>query len=143
SVKVAGPGFINITLSNSFLNKEVKTIREKKEFYGWNEQSKDKKILLEHSSPNLFKPFHIGHMMNNTVGEAITRLCRTSGAEVTQISYPSDVSLGIGKAVWQLLQYGVEKLDEYESLSEKMQFLGRCYAEGTQAYTDNENIEPR
>lgn len=143
SVSVAGPGFINITLSDEFLSNELVVIHEQRELYGWNDSWTGKKILVEHSSPNLFKPFHIGHMMNNTVGESMTRLCRTSGAEVTMISYPSDVSLGIGKAVWQLLQYGVEKLDEFETIGEKMKFLGQCYAEGTQAFIDDENIEPR
>lgn len=143
SVEIAGPGFINIRLSDEYLSNEIKVVQEKGDFYGWNESWEGKKILVEHSSPNLFKPFHIGHMMNNTVGEAMTRLCRTTRAEVSMISYPSDVSLGIGKAVWQFLQYGIEKIDEFETISEKMQFLGRCYAEGTQAYKDNENIEPR
>lgn len=143
SVEVAGPGFINIKLSDEVLSEEIATIFEKGDFYGWNENQKGKKILVEHSSPNLFKPFHIGHMMNNTVGESMTRLCRTTGADVSMISYPSDVSLGIGKAVWQFLQYGISKIDEYETLEEKMTFLGRCYSEGTKAFDDNENIEPR
>ena len=143
SVEVAGPGFINIQLSDEFLSNELKVIYEKGDFYGWNNSHTGKKILVEHSSPNLFKPFHIGHMMNNTVGESMARLCKTSGAEVSVISYPSDVSLGIGKAVWQLLQYGTDKIDEFETLGEKMSFLGRCYAEGTQAFIDDENIEPR
>ena len=143
SVEIAGPGFINIRLSDEFLSSEIKIIQDKGDFYGWNESWKGKRILVEHSSPNLFKPFHIGHMMNNTVGESMARLCKSSGADVSMISYPSDVSLGIGKAVWQLLQYGVSKLDEYQTLAEKMTFLGRCYSEGTQAYIDDENIEPR
>ncbi len=141
SVEVADPGFINIRLSDEFLSNEIKVVREKGDFYGWNESQKGKNILVEHSSPNLFKPFHIGHMMNNTVGEAMTRLCRTTGAEVSMISYPSDVSLGIGKAVWQFLEYGIKKIDEFETISEKMQFLGRCYAEGTQAFVDNRELE--
>lgn len=143
SVEVAGPGFINIRLSDEFLSNEIKIVQEKGDFYGWNNLWEGKKILIEHSSPNLFKPFNIGLMMNNTVGEATARLCKTTDAEVTIISYPSDVSLGIGKAVWQLMQYGVEKIDEFETVSEKMSFLGKCYAEGTRAYIDNENIEPR
>ena len=143
SVEVAGPGFINIRLSDEFLVHEITTIQSERDHYGWNNTQVGKKILVEHSSPNLFKPFHIGHMMNNTVGESMTRLCRTTGARVAMISYPSDVSLGIGKAVWQLLQYGVEKIDDYKTIPEKMKFLGRCYTEGTKAYTDNENIEPR
>ena len=140
-VSVAGPGFINIRLSDEFLSSEIKKIQAKGDFYGWNENQKGKKILVEHSSPNLFKPFHIGHMMNNTVGEAMTRLCKTTHADVTMISYPSDVSLGIGKTVWQFLQYGIDKIDEFQTVSEKMQFLGRCYSEGTKAYAENPELE--
>jgi arginyl-tRNA synthetase len=62
-----------------------------------------RKILVEHSSPNLFKPFHIGHLMNNTIGEAITRLAKVSGAQVSTMSFPSDISLGVAKAIYALL----------------------------------------
>lgn len=143
SVEIAGPGFINIRLSDQFLSDELGFIHEKGDFYGWNDSWKGKKILVEHSSPNLFKPFHIGHMMNNTVGEAMARLAKTSSADVSIVSYPSDVSLGIGKAVWQLLEHGVEKIESFETLSEKMTFLGSCYSEGTQYYKDHPEIEPR
>lgn len=142
-ISVAGLGFINIRLSDEFLSNEIKIVQEKGDFYGWNNSWEGKKILVEHSSPNLFKPFNIGLMMNNTVGEAMARLCKTTDADVTIISYPSDVSLGIGKSVWQLMQYGVDKIDEFGTVPKKMSFLGKCYAEGTQAYIDNENIEPR
>lgn len=100
-----------------------------------------KNILVEHSSPNLFKPFHIGHMMNNTVGESIARLCYLSGAETKVISYPSDVSLGIGKAVWQLMQYGTAELENQKTISDKMTFLGKCYVGGTQAMKTNPELE--
>ncbi|MDD3693978.1 MAG: arginine--tRNA ligase [Candidatus Pacebacteria bacterium] len=142
-IHVAQPGFINITLSQDFFSKEMGAILRNKETYGKNHSWKGKKILVEHSSPNLFKPFHIGHMMNNTIGEAIVRICKTSGADVTAISYPSDVSLGIGKAVWKLLDYGVDTLDQYKTLPEKLKFLGRCYAEGTEALQNHPELESR
>lgn len=82
-------------------------------------------------------------MMNNTIGESIVRLVKNGGAETTALSYPSDVSLGIGKAVWKLLEYGVEKLDELETLEEKVAFLGTCYAEGTQTLKEHPEYEPR
>ena len=44
SVSVAGPGFINIKLSDEFLSGELKTISEKGDFYGWNDAWKGKKI---------------------------------------------------------------------------------------------------
>src|SRR5690606_16539309 len=105
--------------------------------------NENKKVLIEHSSPNLFKPFHIGHLMNNTVGESLVRLVKYSGAETTVISYPSDVSLGIGKAVWQLLEYGTEHLHSLPTLEEKVSFLGQCYAQGTQAYDERPEIQSR
>ncbi|MFT6911058.1 MAG: arginyl-tRNA synthetase [Candidatus Paceibacteria bacterium] len=136
-------GFINIRIRPSFFERELKKISEQGEHYGWNTSWEGKKILVEHSSPNLFKPFHIGHMMNNTVGEAMARLAKTSGANVTIVSYPSDVSLGIAKAVWQFMEHGIEKLDEFTTIPEKMAFLGTCYAEGTQAYDADPELEKR
>ncbi len=143
SLTVEGPGFINITLAPSFFLSTVKDIQQTREDYGKHDMLKGERILIEHSSPNLFKPFHIGHMMNNTIGESIVRLVKNGGAKTTVLSYPSDVSLGIGKAVWKLLEYGVEKLDEFETLEEKVAFLGTCYAEGTQELKEHPEHEPR
>ena len=106
-----------------------------------NESLKGQKILVEHSSPNLFKPFHIGHVMNNSIGESVTRLHRMAGAEVTAISYPSDVSLGIGQAVWALLQEGVETIrDDSVDVSSKLKVLADAYVRGKQTYKDDESI---
>ncbi len=141
SLSVEGPGFINITLTPSFFLSAVEEIQQKQEHYGKHDTLDGKHILIEHSSPNLFKPFHIGHMMNNTVGESIVRLVKNGNAKTTILSYPSDVSLGIGKAVWKLLDYGIETLGNYETLEEKVAFLGTCYAEGTKAMKEHPSLE--
>jgi arginyl-tRNA synthetase len=143
SVSVAGPGFINISLSSEYINKQVRDILSNKESWGKNELYKHKKILVEHSSPNLFKAFHIGHVMNNAIGESIKRLSEYSGADVTTISYPSDVSLGIGKAVWILMQDGgLSKLDTFAHQTEEIAYLGECYVRGTRAYDDDQSVQP-
>jgi arginyl-tRNA synthetase len=136
-------GFINIKIKKSFFADEVKTILKFGDLYGHSDSWKGKKILVEHSSPNIFKPFHIGHMMNNTIGESIARLSISTGADVTMISYPSDVSLGIGKAVWQLLDYGVDQIGTLETIDEKIKFLGKCYTDGTNAMKHRPEIEAR
>ncbi len=136
-------GFINFYLSPNYYFNKTKQILEEGENYGRSEIHKGKKILVEHSSPNLFKPFHIGHVMNNTIGESINRFARFSGAEVETISYPSDVSLGIGKAVWALMQDGVEKLNEFKTEEEKLNYLGNCYVVGTKAMEEDSSLEPR
>lgn len=139
-VEAVHPGFINFFLSPEYFSGEIKNVLEQKENYGISEKHKNKKILVEHSSPNLFKPFHIGHVMNNTIGESIVKLAKFSGADVTAISYPSDVSLGIGKALLILIEDGKDKLDEFKTLREKLTYLGDCYVRGTKAYEDDESV---
>lgn len=144
SVSVAGPGFINVTLTKKALYAELIKIIDAKETYGKNEIYKDKKILIEHSSPNLFKPFHIGHLMNNTIGEAMTRIMRNTGANVYTMSFPSDVSLGIAKAVYILTTKIGQWQNIYNSndIYESIKFLGDCYVEGVKYFEDNpEEIE--
>lgn len=142
-IEIAGPGFINFTLSNIFFVHELNYIEQKGEVYGKSTIHDRKNVLIEHSSPNLFKAFHIGHVMNNTVGEAISRLAKFSGAEVKVISYPSDISLGIGKAVYIMLADGKEKLNSYATDTEKLAYLGECYVRGTKAFEESDEIKTR
>ncbi|MBP9058282.1 MAG: arginine--tRNA ligase [Candidatus Pacebacteria bacterium] len=139
-VEAVQPGFINFFLSKEYFSSEIKNVLEQDKNYGKSELYKGKKILVEHSSPNLFKPFHIGHVMNNTIGEAISRLAKFSGATVTTISYPSDVSLGIGKALLVLMEDGKDKLDSFLSDREKLTYLGECYVRGTKLYDEDEKV---
>lgn len=136
-VSVAGPGFINFTLSKEYFAKTLETILEKKNEWGNTQIHKGKKILVEHSSPNLFKPFHIGHVMNNTIGQSLVELARASGAVVTTTSFPSDISLGVAKAIFILL----EKHTDPTALTIEM--LGDAYVEGTARYADDESIHMR
>ena len=80
-IEIAGPGFINFTLKREVFVEGLVDAQDKE--WGNTEVYKGKKILVEHSSPNLFKPFHIGHLMNNTIGEALYRLAKSSGAKAT------------------------------------------------------------
>jgi arginyl-tRNA synthetase len=141
SISVAGAGFINFKLRPQYFNTVLQNIVSENPKYDFANIYSGKKILVEHSSPNLFKPFHIGHVMNNTIGEAISRLAKISGAETTVISYPSDISLGIAKAVYILLQDGLAKLDSFKNDNEKLAYLGECYVRGTKAYDDDGGVQ--
>ncbi|MCC6199072.1 arginine--tRNA ligase [Candidatus Nomurabacteria bacterium] len=135
-IDVAGPGFINFTLERSvFIAGLADATKE-----GWGDTIlwQDKRILIEHSSPNLFKPFHIGHLMNNAVGESMVRLARASGAQVTTLSFPSDISLGVAKAVFVLLEkYGAQYVPTDVAV------LGDAYVEGVKRYEEDEGIHTR
>ena len=129
-IDVAGPGFINFYVSKNFLLNTLRCDQSS----DLSNRHRGQTVLVEHSSPNLFKPFHIGHTMNNVIGEAIVGLFEKTAAKVVKISYPSDVSLGIGKAVWALLQKGIDQLLDMDSLQDKLDFLGECYVYGTQQF---------
>ena len=132
-IEVAGPGFINFHLSREYFSKTVDEVDEK---WGKNISLSEKKILLEKSAPNLFKPFHIGHFLNVSTGESLSRLMRFSGGEVTDVAYPSDISLGVAKAVWGILDKGTQ-----DNLT--INALGEAYVHGTQQYDDNESAKEK
>ena len=85
-IEVAGGGFINFFLKDSVIRErnENVTISIRNKYF-------DKTVLVEHSSPNLFKPFHVGHLMNNIIGMFITRAIISGGGNVQEMSFPSDV----------------------------------------------------
>ena len=89
NIELAGSGFINFTVNREVFIKVLALSNTER--WGSTDVYEGQKILVEHSSPNLFKPFHIGHLMNNAVGEAITGLAKHSGAEVITMSFPSDI----------------------------------------------------
>ena len=91
------PGFINIFLKKGLLISELDRVSELEYI---ETRFTDKKVLIEHSAINLFKPFHIGHLMNNVIGEGLVRMMKYTNAKLKTISFPSDISLGIEKAVY-------------------------------------------
>ena len=144
-IEVAGSGFINFYLSKEYFSEVIREINKQGNDWGKIKKYENQKILVEHSSPNLFKPFHIGHVMNNTIGESIYRLAKFSGAKEEDVfltSFPSDISLGIGKAVWVLLKdnglNGVERLRNIGPSTEVLDYLGDCYVRGVVAYEESE-----
>lgn len=137
-IEVAGPGFINFFLKDSVVRTEnaQKDTAVTTKYTG-------KKVLVEHSSPNLFKPFSVGHLMNNIVGEFVARAMRTLGAEVKTMSFPSDVSLGIAKALF-IIERDIKSGDKdiiyfkNSSQDEVIKYLGETYVRGVKECEENE-----
>ncbi len=139
-IEVAGPGFINFFLNKEYFNKEIEEALNNKEF-GKNETQKGKKVLVEHTNLNPFKPMHIGHLMNNAIGEALSRIIEWSGADLKRASYGSDVGLHIAKTIWGMIAFAGERPKEDALISEKADFLGRAYVFGATKYEEDEEIQ--
>jgi len=78
-VEAVPPGFINFWLSPAWLGKQVTKILKEKEKFGRSHIGKGKTILLEHTSPNIIKTLHIGHLRNNILGMATANILRFLG----------------------------------------------------------------
>jgi arginyl-tRNA synthetase len=132
-VEVAGAGFINFYLSNNFFSSSIKEILNQKDNWGRNEQLSGKKVMVEYTQPNPFKPFHIGHLMSNAIGESISRIVEFSGAKTVRANYQGDVGLHDAKAIWGIINSG-ESLEGKTAL-----WVGEQYAKGSDAYDTNED----
>ncbi|MDQ1282053.1 MAG: Arginine--tRNA ligase, partial [Patescibacteria group bacterium] len=128
---LAANGFINLFLKEGFLISEAERISNLKFV---ETKFTNKKVLVEHSSPNLFKPFNIGLFMNNSIGESLVRMMRSTKANLKTISFPSDISIGIAKAIFILKT----KKDLSFEDSNIIKILGESYVEGVKFYDDNE-----
>lgn len=133
--EVVAPGYINFYLSKEYFNQEIKNVLNSDEKWGETKELENKNYIFEHSSPNLFKPFHIGHLVNNSIGESLVRIIRKSGvASLVTLSFPSDISPGIAKTVWAIK----EKKWEDEMTVEK---IGEAYAFGSTEYKENKKAK--
>ncbi len=103
-IEIAGRGFINFSLASSFLSKTIAGINKNGDTYGKTNIFNKEKTIVEYTDPNPFKEFHIGHLMSNTIGEAISRVIEYNGAEVKRACYQGDVGLHVAKAVWGKLK---------------------------------------
>jgi len=125
-VEVAGPGFINFHLTPQFFVGSLADILASGGTYGTQDSLKGKLVMIEYTSPNLFKPLHIGNLVGNILGESLSRLLVASGAEIKRINYPSDIGLTVAKGVWGLQKTGGNPKD--------IKALGEAYRVGNTAY---------
>ncbi|TLP75348.1 arginine--tRNA ligase [Nesterenkonia sphaerica] len=90
SAEVAGPGFINVTLDAAASGQLARTIVEAGADYGHNQALQGHVINLEYVSANPTGPLHMGHTRWAALGDALLRLLRASGAQVTAEYYIND-----------------------------------------------------
>ncbi len=127
-IEVAGPGFINFTLASSALAASIESARA--DGRGTSDSLAGEEVIFEYTSPNLFKPLHIGNLVGNITGESLTRLFENAGAVVHRVNYPSDIGLTVAKGVWGLKKAGSDPCS--------IEALGEAYRAGNAAYENDE-----
>lgn len=91
SLSVAGPGFINIVLSDQAWREALSGALREGSRFGSNRMGKNEKVLVEFVSANPTGPLHVGHGRGAAVGDALARILRFSGYDVATEYYVNDV----------------------------------------------------
>lgn len=97
-VDVVG-GYLNFFINKEVLVKEVLEEIEESQEYGKSEIGKEKTILVEYSSPNIAKPFHIGHLRTTLIGNALYKTYKYLGYNTIGINHLGDYGTQFGKMI--------------------------------------------
>lgn len=93
-------GYLNFFINKSeYIKQTVESVLEQNEKFGQSDIGKGKKVVVEYSSPNIAKPFHIGHMVNTATGGALAKIYAHMGYEVIRINHLGDWGTQYGKLV--------------------------------------------
>lgn len=98
-VEFVRPGFINITLSNKFINNKIKNMYNNPKF-DIKLPSVKETYFMDYGGPNVAKPLHVGHMRTAIVGEAIKRIINYFGHKTISDVHLGDYGLQIGEVIY-------------------------------------------
>lgn len=131
-------GFLNITLSEIKISKEVITkILEEKSNYGQQDYNKGEIIAIDYSSPNIAKSFGVGHLRSTMIGNAIKNLYLKTGAQVIGINHLGDWGTQFGKMIVAYKLWGNEELINSDPINE----LQKLYVKFHDEVETNPNLE--
>lgn len=119
-------GYLNFYINKLLLTKSVlEEIEKSGEKYGSNNSGNAKKIVVEYSSPNIAKPFHIGHLRNTVIGSALYNIYKYLGYNTTSINHLGDYGTQFGKMIEGYKRWGNEYDLEGNPINECMNIYVR------------------
>ena len=135
SIEVIG-GYINFFVNKQALASEVlKEIAEIDE-YGKSKIGKGKNIVVDYSSPNIAKPFHIGHLRSTVIGGALYNIYKYLGYNVTGINHLGDYVTQFGKLIEGYKRWG----NEYNIEENPIDELTKIYIRINAACKEDESV---
>lgn len=129
-------GYVNLWIKKEIYIKEVlDSLDEKGMFFGKGEKKKEK-VLVEYSSPNIAKEFHIGHLKTTLIGEMLYRLYKYSGDDVVAINHLGDYGTQFGKLIEGYLRWK----DEYSFKENALEDLNNIYVRISNLCKEDEEV---
>ena len=112
-------GFINLFLNKAIIAKGVfEAFADNEENYGSTNTGTGKTVCIDYSSPNIAKPFSIGHLRSTIIGSAIGNLYEKCGFTVVRINHLGDFGTQFGKIIYAYQHFGSEELVKKDPINE-------------------------
>lgn len=106
-VEVAGPGFLNLTLTDSFLNAQLRALLgDDRLGVGLVE---GRTVVIDYSAPNVAKEMHVGHLRSTVIGDSLARMYRFRGARVIARNHVGDWGTPFGMLIEHLVDLGEDE----------------------------------
>ena len=130
-------GYLNFYINASFTSNNIlKEIVEQKQNYGFVNEGHGQNVVIDYSSPNIAKPFHLGHLRTTVIGRAIYNLYKQLGYNCIGINYLGDWGRQFG-----LLIEGYNRFkDDYDIEKDPLHALSDIYVRINKLAKDDEKV---
>ncbi|NBT20912.1 MAG: arginine--tRNA ligase [Actinobacteria bacterium] len=105
NVKVAGPGFLNITFDDAFLAQQLREMAAG-ESLGVRKATVAETVVVDYSAPNVAKEMHVGHLRSTIIGDALVRMLEAVGHRVVRENHIGDWGTPFGMLIEHLIDLG-------------------------------------
>lgn len=123
-------GYVNFFVNKESLAKKViNQVLTEKENYGKSEFGKGKTVVVEFSSPNIAKPFHIGHVRTTVIGNALSKIYQSQGYHVEKLNHLGDYGTQFGKLIVAYKLWGDKQAVEKDPIKELLKLYIRFHDE--------------
>ncbi|MDD3822109.1 MAG: arginine--tRNA ligase, partial [Bacilli bacterium] len=103
-------GYVNLFLNKEKVTNDVlRSIFTEQENYGSQKMGEGKTVVLDYSSPNIAKPFGVGHLRSTVIGNAIRKILDKLGYTTVGINHLGDYGTQFGKIIWAYKKWGNEE----------------------------------
>lgn len=128
-VQVAG-AYVNFFVDKSVYAKEViSTVLDQKENYGKSDMGNGKTVVIDYSSPNIAKPFHVGHLRSTVIGNALYNIHAALGYHCVGVNHLGDWGTQFGKLIVAYKNWGSKEAVEQDGIQELMRIYVKFHDE--------------
>lgn len=125
-------GFLNLSISRTYWQQFFEGIFPNN-FFGFEAQNSQGRVMVEYSSPNTNKPLHLGHLRNNFLGDSVSRILKAAGKEVIKVQIINDRGIHICKSMLAWQKFGNEETPISSGLKGD-KLVGKYYVEFDKEY---------